>query len=111
MRRHLTRVSLVCLVIMLRGEHAYSQADQSGLLGGWAGTYTGTGTVVFEEWSTEYADQADIEPFRTIDTTAFEEPVTVVIDTTDDPYSLVFTEVQFEAFTSLLSRCWLKFFS
>ena len=68
-------------------------------LGGWAGTYAGTGTVVFREWTTEYAEQSDIEPFSTVDTTHFEKPVTVVIDTTDDAFSLIVAEALFEDIT------------
>ena len=79
--------------------HAESGADQSALLGGWAGTYTGTGTVIFKEWTTEHAADADIEPFSTVDTTAFEQSVIVAIDTSDDPFSHIFAQVVFEDLT------------
>ena len=67
-------------------------------LGGWAGIYQGTGTSVF----VKITQREGLEPLREVDTLAFEQAVTVAIDTTS---SCLATEVHGITDTSC-EGCW-----
>ena len=97
----LSPISLGLLIILLATiptEQGYSEpgVSQSELLGGWPGTYTGTGTVVRETWSTFFGESQGIEAFSEIDTTFFEAPVILTIEAIDSTHVTLL--VQFEGF-------------
>ena len=68
-------------------------------LGGWAGTYVGIGTVVLSSWTTEHAADAGLDSFRTVDTTAFREPVALTIDSVAAAFAYAHVEVNLEDFS------------
>ena len=49
----------------------------------WQGTYTGTGTVIENNQTTGQAVYLNIEPFNNTDTLKLNEPLTLVIDSTN----------------------------
>ena len=93
-----SRTNLPCLALFLQVlcGVGVARVHDSTLFSGWAGTYRGTATTVEKTWTTEYAERAEIEPFSLVDTTALDAPVTVVIDTSDTPFSHGFVRIKFE---------------
>jgi hypothetical protein len=103
MLRHLL-IALVGVCSLIEpGKTQEEELDPTDDLGGWAGLYHGTGTTIYNEWTTEYDGENYVETYDVRDTLAFEAPVVVEIDTSRFCRA---TEVEGAGSGSSCDGCW-----